>query len=223
MLRVLLTTTALIATFATAAVAADLPRQMPTKAPAVYMPVGYNLTGLYIGVNGGYAWGSSDWSGFASSNKPDGGMIGGTIGYNWQAPGSAWVFGLEGDMDWADFKGSFANAACPTGCQTKINWQGTARGRLGYAWDRVMPYVTGGLAVGEVEANQGGFAGARDTKAGWTVGGGVEAALAGNWTAKIEYLHVDLGSTNCGLPSCSLPTSVNFTADEVRGGLNYRF
>jgi outer membrane immunogenic protein len=86
-----------------------------------------------------------------------------------------------------------------------------------------MPYVTGGGAFGEVKVNQGGFAGASDTRAGWTAGGGIEAALAGNLTAKIEYLHVDLGRTNCGLGSCSVPTSVNFHADEVRAGLNYRF
>ena len=90
---------------------------------------------------------------------------------------------------------------CPTGCQTKNNWLGTVRGRVGYAWDRVMPYVTGGLAVGDIEANQAGFAGVHDTNVGWTAGGGVEAALAGNWTAKLEYLHVDLGHINCGAVS----------------------
>ena len=125
-------------------------------------------------------------------------MVGGTAGYNWQALGSPWVFGLEGDIDWTNIKGTFANAACPTGCETKNNWLGTARGRVGYAWDRVMPYVTGGLAVGDIKANQAGFAGVSDTNAGWTAGAGIEAALAGNWTAKLEYLHVDLGNVNCG-------------------------
>ena len=102
---------------------------------------------------------------------------------------------------------------CPTGCQTKNNWLGTVRGRVGYAWDRVMPYVTGGLAVGDIEANQLGFAGVHDTNVGWTVGGGVEAALAGNWTAKLEYLHVDLGTSTaaperarCRPASASMPT-----------------
>jgi len=220
--RVLLTTIALIASAATVAVAADLPRAMPAKAPA-FVPVGYNWTGFYIGINGGYAWGNSNWDGFASNADPRGGMVGGTVGYNWQAPGSPWVFGLEGDADWADIRGTFTNAACPTGCQTKINWQATARGRVGYAWDRVMPYVTGGLAVGDVEANQGGFPGATDTRAGWTAGAGIEAALGANWSAKLEYLHVDLGNANCGPVTCSVPTRVGFQADEVRGGVNYRF
>src|SRR3954466_13943501 len=99
MRRVLLTTTALLAVAATTAVAADLPRAMPAKAPA-YVPVGYNWTGFYVGINGGYGWGRSRWSSFGASADPAGGMIGGTVGYNWQAMGSPWVFGLEGDADW---------------------------------------------------------------------------------------------------------------------------
>ena len=222
MRRVLLTTIGLLAFTAAAAVAADLPRSMPARAPA-YVPVGYNWTGFYLGINGGYAWGRSSWNGFGSGADPSGAMIGGTAGYNWQAPGSPWVFGLEGDIDWTNIKGTFTDATCPAGCQTKNNWLGTARGRLGFAWDRVMPYITGGLAVGDVEVNQVGFPGTHDTKVGWSAGAGVEAAFAGNWTAKLEYLHVDLGRVNCGAPSCSLPTRVGFRADEVRAGLNYRF
>jgi len=220
MRRVLLTTISLLAFSATGAFAADLPRSMPAKAP-VYVAA-YNWTGFYLGINGGYGWGRSRWSGFASSNDPSGGMIGGTFGYNWQGMGSPWVFGLEGDIDWSNMKDTFTNATCPTGCQTKNNWLGTVRGRIGYAFDRVMPYVTGGLAVGDVEANQGGFAGEHDTRVGWTVGGGVEAAIAGNWTAKLEYLHVDLDSANC-TTGCAIPTRVGFHSDIVRAGVNLRF
>jgi outer membrane immunogenic protein len=222
MRRVLLTTIALIASATVAAVAADLPRAMPAKAPA-FVPVGYNWTGFYVGINGGYAWGSARWSAFGAGADPSGGLVGGTVGYNWQAPGSPWVFGLEGDIDWADIRGSFTNAACPTGCRTKLDWQATARGRAGYAWDRVLPYVTGGAAFGDVKVNQGGFPGVSDTRLGWTAGAGIEAALAGNLSAKVEYLHVDLGRTGCGLVACALPTNVNFHAEEVRAGLNYRF
>ena len=222
MRRVLLTTISLLAFTATGALAADLPRALPTKAP-VFVPVTYNWTGFYLGINGGYGWGGSNWSSFGTSASPDGFLVGGTAGYNWQAPGSQWVFGLEGDIDYSNIRGGSTNAACPTGCQTRNNWLGTFRGRVGYAFDRIMPYVTGGLAVGDVEARQNGFAGVSDTKAGWTVGGGIEAAIAGNWTAKVEYLHVDLGGVNCGIGSCSLPTRVGFHSDIVRGGLNYRF
>jgi outer membrane immunogenic protein len=223
MRRVTLMTVGMIAFTATAAIAADLPRAMPAKAPAYAPDVGYNWTGFYAGINGGYGWGRSRWTDFGSGSDPSGGMIGATAGYNWQALGSSWVFGLEGDIDWTNIKATFADTACPTGCQTKNNWLGTVRGRLGFAWDRVMPYITGGLAAGDLEVNQIGFAGVHDTKAGWTVGGGVEAALAGNWTAKLEYLHVDLGHANCGLMTCSAPTRVGFHADEVRAGVNYRF
>jgi outer membrane immunogenic protein len=222
MRRVLLTTIGLLAITATIAVAADLPRQMPAKAPAM-VPVGYNWTGFYLGINGGYGWGRSNWSDLATGTGVSGGMAGVTAGYNWQGMGSPWVFGLEGDIDWTNIKGSFVSATCPVGCQTQNNWLGTVRGRVGYAWDRVMPYITGGLAVGDIEANQPGFAGVHDTNIGWSAGAGVEAALAGNWTAKLEYLHVDLGHVSCGAASCAVPTNVGFHADTVRAGLNYRF
>ena len=79
MRSVLLTTISLLAFAATTAVAADLPRQMPPRAPAAYMPVGYNWSGFYLGVNGGYAWGRSHWDNFGGSD-PRGGMVGGTAG-----------------------------------------------------------------------------------------------------------------------------------------------
>ena len=204
------------------AAAADLPRGgMPYKAPAAFMP-GYNWTGFYLGINGGGAWGDSDWNTFFAGNKPAGGMIGVTAGYNWQGAGSPWVFGLEGDIDWAFIDDSFA---CPAGlaCQTKTNWLGTFRGRVGYSFDRIMPYITGGLAVGDIEANRTGFIGASDTHAGWTIGAGVEAAIAGNWTAKVEYLYTDLGSMTCVAAACGLATNVDLQLNVVRAGVNYRF
>ena len=82
---------------------------MPYKAPAYVAQ--YNWTGFYLGINGGGAWGDSDWNGFAVSNSPSGGMIGGTAGYNWQGAGSPWVFGLEGDIDWTNIKDSRACGA----------------------------------------------------------------------------------------------------------------
>jgi outer membrane immunogenic protein len=221
MRRVLFLTTCLLAlTAGAAAVAADLPRGLPAKAPA-YVPPPYSWTGFYLGINGGYAWGDSDWDGFASGTDVDGGLVGVTIGYNWQT--GPWVFGLEGDIDWTNLRGSFVNAACPAGCETRNNWLATVRGRLGYAFDRVMPYVTGGLAAGDIEANPVGFPGAEDTQVGWTVGAGVEAAIAGNWTAKIEYLYVDLGDVGCSAAACGIATNVDLRANIVRAGINLRF
>jgi outer membrane immunogenic protein len=223
MRRVLLASIALLSFGIGASVAADLPRSMPVKAPAV-VPMAYNWTGFYLGINGGYGWGSSDWSGgIVGSNSPDGWLVGGTVGYNWQALGSPWVFGLEGDIAWTDIRDSFANATCVTGCETRLNWLGTARGRIGYAWDRFMVYGTGGAAFGDIEANVGGLAGTSDTNVGWTAGAGIEGAIGANWTAKVEYLYVDLGSVGCGATSCGVPANVDFTTNVVRGGLNYRF
>jgi outer membrane immunogenic protein len=194
---------------------------MPAKAPAM-IPV-YNWTGFYLGINGGYGWGRSNWTAFGLDADPRGGLVGGTIGYNWQGIGSPFVFGLEGDIDWSGIKGTAITATCPTGCETRNSWLGTGRGRLGYAFDRWMPYITGGVAFGEVQANQGGFPGEKDTKVGWTAGGGLEGVIAGTWTAKLEYLYVDLGKVGCGVGACSLPTDVEFRTHVMRAGLNYRF
>ena len=212
---------AVVATFATAN-AADLGRrhQMPVKAPVAY--AAYNWTGFYVGVNGGGAWGSSDWSNAVGTSGFDanGALIGGTAGYNWQM-GHA-VFGLEGDVDWTSIKGSGPTTCVVGGCETKNNWLGTFRGRVGYAFDRVLPYVTGGLAVGDVKANTV-LGSVSETKAGWTLGGGVEAAISGPLTAKIEYLYADLGKTTCGAAVCGVATDVDYHANIVRAGLNYKF
>jgi outer membrane immunogenic protein len=221
MRRVLLTTISLLALSAAPSLAADLPRSMPAKAP-VMVPV-YNWTGFYLGINGGYGWGRSDWTAFGLDTDPSGGLIGGTIGYNWQGVGSPFVFGLEGDIAWSGIKGDATTVTCPTGCETRNTWLGTARGRLGYAFDRWMPYVTGGVAFGEIEATQGGLPSTKDTQAGWTAGGGVEAVIVGNWTAKLEYLYVDLGNIGCGVGSCVPATDVDFRSHVVRAGLNFRF
>ena len=195
--------------------AADLPRgQVPYKSPAYVAQ--YNWTGFYLGINGGGGFGDSNWNGLAVSNSPSGGMIGGTAGYNWQGAGSPWVFGLEGDIDATNIKDSTACGAL--NCQTKNNWFGTVRGRVGYSVDRFLPYFTGGLAVGDVEARRTGFVGSSSTNAGWTIGAGVEGVIAGNWTAKVEYLHIDLGRG-----SSVLGTNARFDANIVRAGLNYRF
>jgi outer membrane immunogenic protein len=227
MKRFLLGTAALLALAAAtaAASAADLPRAQPVvKAPVVAPLTAYDWTGFYIGINGGGAWGRSDFDGINGTlgNFNTSGWLGGaTAGYNMQY-GHA-VFGLEGDIDWTNINGT---AACVGGfatCQTQNDWLGTARGRLGYAFDRFLPFVTGGLAVGDIKANVPGFASASTTNAGWTVGGGLEVALGGNWTAKAEYLHVDLGNFNCGTACTGATSNVDFTTNVVRGGVNFKF
>jgi len=208
---------------AQSASAADLSVAPLYKAPPpVQASPAYNWSGFYLGVNGGGGWGHSRWDANATGINLSGGQVGGTAGYNWQY-GNA-VLGLEGDMDWSGMKGTANSALCPNGCTTSDNWLSTVRGRAGYAFGGIMPYVTGGLAVGDIRAATPGFAGANTTNAGWTVGGGIEFALPGNWTAKAEYLHVDLGHLNCGAGCGIAPNdNVSMHQDVVRAGLNYHF
>jgi len=207
-----------------AATAADLSRVPPrqaTKAPP--MAPYYNWSGLYAGINGGYGFGTSKWSALGSSFDARGGLFGGQLGYNWQF--GQFIYGLEGDIDWTDIRGTAGLASCGgLGCRTKNDFLSTVRGRVGFAADRWMPYLTGGLAIGNIRATVPGFAGVDHTNAGWTLGGGLEVALVGNWTAKAEYLYVDLGNTACSTV-CGLPAgnNVSFTTNIVRGGINYRF
>jgi outer membrane immunogenic protein len=202
--------------------ASDLSVAPLYKAPPQVAAPAYNWSGFYAGVNGGGGWGTSNWD-TAGSFNVSGVVVGGTAGMNWQL-GHA-VLGLEGDVDWSSLKGSSSAAVtCPGGCSTSNDWLATVRGRAGYAFDRFLPYVTGGLAVGDIKASTPGFAGATQTNAGWTAGGGVELALTNNWTAKAEYLHVDLGNMNCGF-SCGTVANnnVSLKSDLVRGGVNFRF
>ena len=218
----------LIATFfalgtllaAPSAIAADLSVAPLYKAPPPPASPAYNWTGFYAGVNGGGGWGRSWWQSQATSIDLSGAQVGGTAGYNWQF-GNA-VLGVEGDIDWSNLEGTSGATLCP-GCSTSNSWLATVRGRAGYAFGGIMPYLSGGLALGDIRASAPGFAGATTTNAGWTVGGGIEIALPGNWTAKAEYLHVDLGNFNCGL-NCGLPTNnVSMHDNVIRAGLNYHF
>ena len=222
MRRVLLAAIGLLGLAVTSAAAADLPRPMPpVKAPA-YIPAVYSWNGFYLGINGGGGWGSSWWSANSTRVNVSGGQVGGTAGYNWQS-GHA-VLGLEADLDWSNLKGTAGSALCPFGCTTSDTWLSTVRGRAGYAFGGILPYVTGGLAVGDIRANMPGFAVASTTNAGWTAGAGLEVALPGNWTAKAEYLHVDLGRFNCGIDCGAAGTdNVSMRDNVVRAGLNYRF
>jgi outer membrane immunogenic protein len=207
---------------AQSATAADLSVAPLYKAPPPAMAPAYNWSGFYLGINGGGGWGHSNWDTSSDRVGLSGGLVGGTAGYNWQL-GNA-VLGIEGDIDWANLKGTNSSTLCPAGCSTSDSWLSTVRGRAGYAFGGVLPYLTGGLAVGDIRAATPGFAGASNTSAGWTAGGGIEFALPGNWSAKAEYLYVDLGRFNCGVNCNGLPTdNVSMHDNVVRAGVNYRF
>jgi outer membrane immunogenic protein len=128
-------------------------------------------------------------------------------GYNWQT--GPWVFGVEGDIQ--------ATGADDTFAPWKFSnpWFGTVRGRVGYAFNNIMFFGTGGLAFGELRGETFGLSESH-TKAGWTVGAGAEFGLSQNWSAKIEYLYVDLANSNYHRRIERLPFRL------VRAGVNYR-
>jgi outer membrane immunogenic protein len=198
---------------ATPSVAADLGPRPVYKGPAYVAPI-FTWTGFYVGVNAGYGFGKSDWNPGVSSFDANGALAGGTLGYNLQTGNFVW--GIEGDFDWSDMKGDSA------GVETKVPWFGTVRGRIGYAFDRFLPYITGGAAFGQVKMDTG--AGTDDeNRIGWTVGAGVEWAFLANWSAKIEYLYADLGTASCNIAACGAGVDVSFKTNIVRAGINYRF
>jgi len=216
----------LAAAMAAPSFAADLPRPAYKAQPYYVAP--FSWSGFYVGINGGYGFGKSKWTNTANGITTGdfnvtGPLAGVTLGYNMQT--GVWVWGLEGDLDYSWMKGSTTNL-CGGSCETRNTWFGTARGRVGYAWDRWLPYITGGAA----------FAGIRTTppapdtytekvKVGWTAGLGVEYAFMGAWSAKLEYLYADLGTVSCGSATCLAAggIDVTFKANIVRAGVNYRF
>jgi outer membrane immunogenic protein len=228
--------------FGGSALAADLPPAPPVKAPAVYVPPVvpvYNWAGVYLGINGGWGWGNGKFTftdtahptGFSSTANDNGGVVGGTLGVNFQT--GAFVFGAEGDWDYSAINTGTTLTICnATGtCQTGNNWLATLRGRAGYAADRVLFYATAGGAFANMQTVFGGVTTTHE-QAGWTAGAGIEWAFADNWTAKVEYLFVDIGSgsVNCVNPVCTglnggnpIPISASLTENIVRAGVNFKF
>lgn len=220
------------------AVAADIPYKAP-MAPALV--AAYNWTGIYVGVNGGFGWGKVTWlyTGFGTTadHKTSGGLFGGTLGAQMQT--GQWVFGLEGDFDWANIKGS---TPCPNptfSCNSNLRTFGTVRGRVGYSpasspnW---LLYVTGGAAFGDQRIETvflpGGpiptsgtpTNGSNNFGLGWTFGGGVEWAFPtmSRWSVKLEYLHYNLGTHTYTVDNL-LQVSARHSGDIIRAGINYRF
>jgi len=201
-----------------------------------------NWSGPYVGVEGGAGWGSSrhaDDNGFDSGDfQNKGGLVGGEVGYNWQL--SQIVFGVEGDMSWSDIAGRSIGGIDGTcggdanpNCRTRLDDLGTVRGRVGLAIGPFLPYATGGLAFGEVQGGEGNpgdtdaFGSGSTYRTGWTAGAGVEMAVTQQLSAKLEYLHVDLGDgpvfTDTFSDGSSASESVNFHTDIVRAGVAFRF
>lgn len=223
----------------TAVSAADLAVKAP---PPVAI---YDWTGFYIGIEGGGSLGNSDHIDAATGRSDAagynirGGLVGGTLGYNWQV--SSFVFGLEGDASWANEYGSnsdiglgaagFVNAVGNPLFQsfTKETWMATARARAGYAVNNLLFYATAGYAAAGVEAGvkdgntNALLASASSTRNGWTAGGGLEWGFAPNWSAKFEMLYMKFNSAAFNTIQAEGPRTVPLDDTVARVGVNYRF
>lgn len=244
--------------------AADLTARTYTKAPVIVDP-GYNWTGFYAGLNGGYSWGRSrssinpgaPFAITAIGHDVDGGLGGGQVDYNWQLD-RTWVIGLEADIQGTGergrsidplgtFRAGSIGLTLSNSSSTDFPWFATFRGRVGILADpSLLLYGTGGLAVGEVKfASQptaivqlfdgnsnvtigppvtilGTALSERRTRVGWTVGAGLEKKFNRNWSAKLEYLYIDLGS-HTYFGGTANETSVSFHDHVLRAGFNYQF
>jgi outer membrane immunogenic protein len=203
------------------AVAADY----PLKAPP---PPIWTWTGFYVGVSAGAGWMNGNFVVPTSPISGTGGLVGGTIGANWQMPGSPWVLGIEGDFSWTNLIGTATG--CGPNCTIRPHWLATARGRFGHAMGPLLFYVTGGAAFANFTNSCGAPGCATNASAtGWTGGGGLEGALGGGWSLKAEYLYVRF-DTNMNLcapaGACAGPpfNIINWnTVQLLRAGLNYKF
>lgn len=275
MKRISIAGAAVACVFATSAFAADLaPRY--TKAPPMPVDPGYNWTGFYAGINGGYSWGRASETAPIGAPFPasavatvrqnvNGGLFGGQVGYNWQVD-PRWVLGLEADGQWTGERGSsndfLGSIRLPTpgndfniltlaslNNETKLPWFATFRGRAGFLADpSLLLYATGGLAVGEVKFTTQGILTAQlfgpgtagtipqgppvtlvgttlsdsQTRVGWVVGAGLEKKFSRDWSAKLEYLYMDLGKATY-FSGTANAIDVSFHDQIVRAGINYQF
>jgi outer membrane immunogenic protein len=226
--KFLLAATALVVVTGSA-LAADLPSR---KAPPVFAPPPpiFTWTGVYIGGQVGYAWGQSSnrviGTGFAQGDSPEGVIGGAHVGYNYQI--QQFVFGLEGDVDGSSYSKSVFDVGTGTTFGTRIPIEGSARGRIGYAWDRTLLYATGGAAFADLHHTYAGafnpaapFLSTSTGKVGWTVGGGVEYAVTNNWSVRAEYRYSDFGRTTDAVGSGVV--SHKDTEHAVRVGFSYKF
>ncbi len=221
--------------------AADMPTKAPFAAPAA-VPA-WSWTGFYLGVHAGYGGDKFDYD-FANAVVPitatvrsSGGFGGVQGGYNWQL--SNWLLGLEADIAWADIENtiSVSGPGISASAGSELKWFGTVRGRVGYAWERLLIYATGGWAYGEVRTNLSfgspgaiggiGLPGAvsfteTHRKSGWTGGGGFEYMVTPQLSLKTEYLYLDLGRDTI-FTAPGLTVTEGTTVHTLKAGLNFKF
>lgn len=234
-MRRMLSLLGLLVVFSPAALAADLPVRPVYKAPAQI--VAYNWTGVYVGAHAGWAWSKlkgADEFGDPGSGSMDGFIGGGQIGANYQMGNM--VIGVEGEFSYSDVHRKIDAAFGGIGgVRVGNQYYATAAARLGYAYDRMLFYVKGGAAwtreALDVNDGIGNTITGRFDRTGWLVGGGVEWAIFGNWSAKVEYDYIHFGGidetsfvmSNPAIFSTGGAFGVSQENHLVKGGINYRF
>lgn len=227
MKRMLLAGAAAVCLF-NAAFAADL----PVVEEVVEVVAPYDWTGFYLGLQAGYGWSQVDtsFSNGVPNLSPDGnGFVGGAhAGYLWQW--DSFVAGPEVDIEYSDVSGSDRSFAGGTSASNAdINWMASLRLRAGFAWDRALIYATGGLAYADFDGSGGPAGGPlqsfSDDTWGWTLGAGVDYAIAEHWSARLEYRYTDFDDVGSGLaplyPAVRVSDDINLHA--VRLGVSYNF
>ena len=212
--------------------------------------------GFYVGIVGGYGWGEASLDGnsyiagtsteleaVSASFDVDGGLAGGQIGYDFDLSSNL-VLGIVGDVSWSGVSGEVCVETSGSGCDgspddsfvnVDLNWLGTVRARGGFTNGNILVYVTGGVAMGDVETSVTHVEGHSDptrsdsnTHMGWTVGGGAEFKVTETVSVGAEYLYVDLGSEDYEFSSpnqsgADVAGEGDITMSVIRASLNYRF
>ncbi|WP_224405137.1 outer membrane protein [Afifella sp. IM 167] len=232
-MRSTLISTAALALLGSTAMAADLPSYEPAPAaPAAPVSApGYNWTGGYVGLQGGYGWSNVD-SAYSYVTTPaagsldfdaDGWILGLGAGYDYQWNWA--VVGIHGDVSWLDVDGNGSNGVVTNG--QEADWMATMTARVGAGMDRFMPYLLGGVAYVDYQNTNsypaGGLA-AKDDDGdfGWTLGGGLEVAVTDNVSISGEYRHYWLDDKRITYGDGSTAT-FDSDMDTFTVGVNWRF
>lgn len=181
---------------------------------AVTVPAAHDWTGAYAGVVVGRGWGTTEHT-VPGTGEFDaiGWLAGANVGYNYQLDGNI-VTGFEGDLAWSDINGSAGAAS------TDLDWVSTLRGRVGYAFDSFLPYVSGGFALADVNGKGVGYD-ASEVQLGLAGGAGVEVAVTEDISLKAEYLYLNFGGDF--VVHGDVPQDIELDSHAIRAGLNFSF
>jgi outer membrane immunogenic protein len=197
----------------------------------VEVPPAFSWTGGYIGGQVGYLWGEGDFiseDGTTAEVEPDGWLGGIYVGYNYQLDNNL-VIGGDADFAWTgadDRATAFDDGGTPIGSvDSELEWEGAVRLRLGYAVDRFLPYIAGGVAFAQLSAeaidDSGSLGSDDDTGVGWTLGAGVEYAFTDNLVGRAEYRYTDFGDFDFAISNFTATSDL--TTNDVRLGIAYKF